>query len=82
WHKAVGLGRQLDPSNPMFADGGTPGSRPARVESDTFTVGGDYKPEPSKADKGFDMGLDEEISLTPTSGAAPRPSPMVQSFDD
>ena len=24
WHKAVALGRQLDPNNPMFAEGGVP----------------------------------------------------------
>ncbi|CAG0979743.1 hypothetical protein BURK1_01679 [Burkholderiales bacterium] len=72
WHKAVALGRQLDPANPMFADGGAPAARPARAESDTLAVGGDYKPDTSKADKGFDMGLDEEISLAPTSGAVSR----------
>ncbi|HQU47567.1 MAG TPA: FimV/HubP family polar landmark protein [Casimicrobiaceae bacterium] len=80
WHKAVGLGRQLDPSNPMFAEGGTPASRPARVESDTFAVGGDYKPAAPKEDKEFDIGLDEEISLTPTSGAAPKPEPRFEAF--
>ncbi len=26
WHKAVALGRQLDPNNPMFAEGGVPGA--------------------------------------------------------
>lgn len=80
WHKAVGIGRQLDPSNPMFAEGGSPASRPARVESDTFTVGGDYKPAASKTDKEFDLGLDEEISLTPTSGAAPKPETRFEAF--
>ncbi|MCE7876778.1 MAG: hypothetical protein DYH14_05495 [Betaproteobacteria bacterium PRO3] len=80
WHKAVGIGRQLDPSNPMFAEGGSPASRPARVESDTFTVGGDYKPAASKTDKEFDLGLDEEISLTPTSGAAPKSETRFEAF--
>ena len=79
WHKAVALGRQLDPSNPMFAEGGAPGgprgSRAPAPESDTFAVSHDYKPDTTKADKGFDMGLDEEISLSPTSGAAPKPGP-------
>jgi len=74
WHKAVALGRQLDPSNPMFAEGGAAAPRAANVESDTFTVSGDYKPAASKAEKGLDMGLDEEISLAPSSGAAPRPT--------
>ena len=80
WHKAVALGRQLDPSNPMFAEGGTPSARAAGVESDTFTVSGDYKPAAPKGDKGFDLGLDEEISLAPSSGAVPRP--MDDSFGD
>jgi len=80
WHKAVALGRQLDPSNPMFAEGGAPAPRAASVESDTFTVSGDYKPAASKAEKGLDMGLDEEISLAPSSGAAPRP--MMDSFGE
>jgi pilus assembly protein FimV len=80
WHKAVALGRQLDPSNPMFAEGGTPSARAAGVDADTFTVSGDYKPAAPKGDKGFDLGLDEEISLAPSSGAAPRP--MDDSFGD
>jgi pilus assembly protein FimV len=80
WHKAVALGRQLDPSNPMFAEGGTPAARAAGVDADTFTVSGDYKPAAPKGDKGFDLGLDEEISLAPSSGAAPRS--MDDSFGD
>ena len=73
WHKAVALGRQLDPANPMFAEGGAPAPRAAGVESDTFTVSGDYKPAAPKAEKALDLGLDEEISLAPTSGVAARP---------
>ncbi|MEO8487934.1 MAG: FimV/HubP family polar landmark protein, partial [Betaproteobacteria bacterium] len=81
WHKAVALGRQLDPANPMFAEGGTPAPRaPRTAESDTFSMTSDYKPDTTKADKGFDIGLDEEISLSPTSGATAKP--MTQSFGD
>jgi len=81
WHKAVALGRQLDPANPMFAEGGAPAPRAARpVESDTFAVSSDYKPDTSKADKGFDMGLDEEISLSPTSGVTAKP--MAEAFGE
>ena len=29
WHKAVALGRQLDPANPMFQDGARAGRRDA-----------------------------------------------------
>ena len=81
WHKAVALGRQLDPANPMFAEGGAPTARASRpAESDTFSVSSDYKPDTSKADKGFDIGLDEEISLSPTSGATGRP--MTTAFGE
>jgi pilus assembly protein FimV len=76
WHKAVALGRQLDPANPMFAEGGAPATRPARVDSDTLTVAGDYKPTAPKVDKVYDEGLDEEISLSPTSGGT-TPVPAV-----
>ena len=41
---------------------------------------GASKPDTSKADKGFDIGLDEEISLSPTSGATAKPNPA--SFGD
>ena len=94
WQKAVGLGRQLDPNNPMFADSGsaaaaaaavtassvrtavaeaplhaepelhavvphTTGSGvPAHVASDIGDTGG-----------GLDFKLDEEISISPSSGA-------------
>ena len=72
WQKAVALGRQLDPANPMF---GGRRRRPRRarrgVDRDTFTVAADYKPSASK-DKALDLGLDEEISLSPTSGVASR----------
>jgi len=72
WQKAVALGRQLDPGNPMFGEGGSPSPRTAAaVDPDTFTVGADYKPTASK-DKALDLGLDEEISLSPTSGVASR----------
>jgi len=72
WQKAVALGRQLDPGNPMFGEGGSPSPRAAvAVDPDTFTVGADYKPTASK-DKALDLGLDEEISLSPTSGVASR----------
>ena len=81
WNKAVALGRQLDPANPMFAEGGTPAPRaPRAAESDMFSVSSDYKPDTTKADKAFDIGLDEEISLSPTSGATAKP--MAASFGE
>jgi len=43
-------------------------------------VSSDYKPAAPKADKAFDMGLDEEISLSPTSGATAKP--MAGAFGD
>ena len=73
WHKAVQLGRQIDPSNPMFADGGAPGAKTGTAPLDTFTVGGDYKPAAPATDRSADVDLEEEISLAPTSGATGRP---------
>ena len=73
WHKAVALGRQLDPNNPMFAEGGAPAPRattsPVAFASDTQV------PEPMRsalADRGGEFQMDEEISISPSSGAKPK----------
>jgi pilus assembly protein FimV len=87
WQKAVALGRQLDPNNPMFAEAGG-GERfaatatetaPAAAEGDTEVSIAAPAPEvhpkaatpAPKADKGIDFALDEDISLSPTSGIEP-----------
>jgi pilus assembly protein FimV len=82
WQKAMTLGRQLDPSNPLFAEAGAAAAPPApavapakeaTATSDTqvFSVPPELKPEPQTA-SALDFNLDEDISLSPTSGAAPK----------
>ncbi|HEY7945894.1 MAG: FimV/HubP family polar landmark protein [Burkholderiales bacterium] len=84
WQKAMALGRQLDPSNPLFTDAGGAAfaAAPAAVAtaaapaeppaSDThvFSVPPELKPEPRAATP-LDFSLDDDISLAPTSGAEP-----------
>src|SRR5438552_151642 len=88
WQKAMALGRQLDPSNPLFADAGgiaastvaTETSRgdEASANSDTqvFSVPPELKPEPRTA-SALDFSLDEDISLPPTSGVAEPKTPAA-----
>ena len=94
WQKAVGLGRQLDPNNPMFGDGGGAAAAAAAAaavaatssEEEPFVVEPKVeRPAPAKpfesvprgtteivdTDGGLDFKLDEEISISPTSGTAP-----------
>ena len=87
WQKAMALGRQLDPSNPLFAEAGgaaAPASTTdapaaeASASSDTqvFSVPPELKPEPHTA-SALDFSLDEDISLAPTSGAAEPKTPAA-----
>jgi pilus assembly protein FimV len=71
WHKAVALGRQLDPANPMFAEGGAPATRGAARAVRERHVRGVERLQARHAEgrQGLRHGLDEEISLSPTSGA-------------
>src|SRR5439155_23527239 len=90
WQKAMALGRQLDPNNPLFAEAGGTAAfaaaaaapsepAPAPIESDTeLSIVPPSAEAPAlsipswpKADKGIDFTLDEDISLSPTSGVAP-----------
>jgi pilus assembly protein FimV len=66
WQKAVALGRQLDPANPMFAEGGAPAPRTAVAEPMREA------PVAAPSDTGLEFQMDEEISISPTSGAAPK----------
>jgi pilus assembly protein FimV len=75
WQKAMALGRQLDPANPLFAEAGggaafatATTAAAAQPTSDTqvFSVPPDVKPEP-RAATSLDFTLDEDISLAPTS---------------
>jgi len=81
WQKAVALGRQLDPNNPMFADGGAPSGAPRGpsgpgLDEGAFTIAPEM---PAMTRRGtpdtIDFRLDEEISVAPSSGVAPRPTP-------
>ncbi len=79
WQKAVSLGRQLDPNNPMFSEGGAPPARPAaraKPDDEGLTIGADIDTDmgtPARPAGGvLDMQLDEEISVSPTSGAKPK----------
>ncbi len=71
WHKAVALGRQLDPNNPMFVDGGSPGVRPASAATPHMVDTLRAEPEMTKprSDEGLEFQMDEEISISPSSGA-------------
>src|SRR5207245_2501370 len=90
WQKAMALGRQLDPNNPLFAEAGGTAAFAAAAASDTehaapvaegeseLSIVPPSAQEPAmsipnwpKADKGIDFTLDEDISLSPTSGVAP-----------
>ena len=76
WQKAVALGRQLDPNNPMFADGGTPSSAPrspapSYSDSKAFTATSDFGAPaamPAARSDVLDFQLDDDISISPTSG--------------
>ena len=77
WQKAVALGRQLDPNNPMFAEGGAPPAAPRAPVAPEASFGIGAEPpaaavrSAAKADKDpLDFQLDEEISISPSSGAA------------
>ena len=88
WQKAMALGRQLDPNNPMFTEGGgaaafaAVATEPAPVAAPE-EAGEPTMPSPAaearaaalapapQAARSVDFTLDEEISLSPTSGEAP-----------
>jgi pilus assembly protein FimV len=82
WQKAVVLGRQLDPNNPMFAEGGAPGGRASVVAGAAAGAAAAgamaYTSDPHRIeprmpdiarDDSMEFQMDEEISISPTSGA-------------
>jgi len=84
WQKAVALGRQLDPANPMFSEGGAP---PAPVEpriAEPREPMLERAPEPiAHAERPLDNMIDEEISISPTSGAKPKsPADILAGAED
>jgi pilus assembly protein FimV len=70
WQKAVALGRQLDPNNPIFGEGGAPVPHEARAVEPTLAPPmPERSPEPvAQSDRPLDNIIDEEISISPTSG--------------
>jgi pilus assembly protein FimV len=86
WQKAMALGRQLDPSNPLFAEAGAPAvaaadavpapAVPAASDTQVFATPPERTPEPSSAPS-LDFSLDEDISLSPTSGATEPKTPAA-----
>ena len=83
WQKAMALGRQLDPSNPLFGEAGIAAasgvalaSTDAPSDTEVFATPPEHKPEPS-APTNLDFTLDEEISLAPSSGVADPKSPAA-----
>src|SRR6185437_3099919 len=84
WQKAMALGRQLDPANPLSTEAGgsafaaTPAAAAAAAAaeppvSDTqvFSVPPEHKAEPRVATP-LDFSLDDDISLAPSSGEEPK----------
>jgi len=77
WHKAVMLGRQLDPNNPMFTDGAAATGTTGR-NSESFAAGSglaaDAAPIFGGARGNLNLQMDEDISVSPTSGVRPKSS--------
>ena len=84
WQKAMALGRQLDPEQPAVRRGRCRGRRWRRVgehrrhasDTEVFATPPEHKPEVS-APTNLDFTLDEEISLSPSSGVADPKSPAA-----
>jgi pilus assembly protein FimV len=76
WQKAMALGRQLDPANPLFAEAGggaafatatTAAAAHPASETHEPSVSSDIKPEP-RGGAPLEFTLDDDISLSPTAG--------------
>ena len=83
WQKAMALGRQLDPGNPLFAEaGGTPAvaeaaatgtedavpQEPQKPAASAQVFAMPSEPRMESKPKELDFSLDDDISLSPTSG--------------
>src|SRR5438067_1480003 len=67
WTKAVALGRQLDPNNPMFGEGGgaahaAPGAAPTHVEPPRDA------PKKHESPPVLDRMIDDDITIQPSTG--------------
>jgi len=85
WQKAMVLGRQLDPNNPMYGEvrsgaSFTPSAPAETSDTQVFATAPEHEhvPEVSSPPRSsLDFALDEEISLAPTSGVADAKSPAA-----
>src|SRR5665213_909020 len=76
WQKVVALGRQLDPNIGLFGSGGAqvaPRVATPAADPEMFTMGPDVTLPRAHAGGGIDMQLDDEITVSPTSGVEARP---------
>jgi pilus assembly protein FimV len=87
WQKAMSLGRQLDPANPLFAEAGggaafatatTAAATHAASDTQEPSVAADIKPE-ARGGTPLDFTLDDDISLSPTSAAVDAKTPRSAS---
>src|SRR5438067_2263007 len=67
WQKAMALGRQLDPNNPMFGEGGgaahaAPGAAPTHVEPPRDA------PKKHESPPVLDRMIDDDITIQPSTG--------------
>ena len=85
WQKAMALGRQLDPANPLFAEAGggaafatATTAAAAHTASETHEPSGspDIKPGP-RGGTPLEFTLDDDISLSPTSGEVDTKAPAA-----
>ena len=86
WQKAVALGRQLDPTNPLFAEAGAGAGTAAAAAAATAAVAAAAAPRADTAapaepirlggtregDSTIDFRMDDDISVSPTSGVKPK----------
>ncbi len=72
WPKAVALGRQLDPNNPMFAEGGAPPSTGGARPSDSAAA--PAAASPRKSEPPLDRMIDDDITVAPGMKSAGRDS--------
>ncbi|MEO8739052.1 MAG: FimV/HubP family polar landmark protein [Casimicrobiaceae bacterium] len=87
WQKATVLGRTLDPNNPLFSDAGAgagvaamgaTAAHLAETPSDTAVFATPPEPRPlAPVASNLDFSLDEDISLSPTSGVASGKTPAA-----
>ncbi|HJU24078.1 MAG TPA: FimV/HubP family polar landmark protein, partial [Casimicrobiaceae bacterium] len=78
WHKAVTLGRQLDPSNPMFQDAG---AAPAQAASGA-TAATAASAIPPRAPLHAPAFNDGDISITPSTRGTKTPADILAGAED